>query len=100
MNFLSGIISSTNLFQLRFLLINEFINISSLQEEISESDVDDSFRSMFAQLSGDVSSGMNPENKTFDFDRFRAACFLREHVEQLSLIQLQPIVKTLQLQLE
>lgn len=35
---------------------------SSLQEEVSESDIDDSFRSMFAQLSGDVSSAPSAES--------------------------------------
>ncbi len=35
---------------------------SSVQEEISERDVDDSFRSMFAQLSGDVSPSVHDES--------------------------------------
>lgn len=35
-----------------------------MQEEISERDVDDSFRSMFAQLSGDVSQSVRDESVT------------------------------------
>lgn len=37
---------------------------SSLQENISDSDIDDSFRSMFAQLSGDVSFQRESETAT------------------------------------
>lgn len=35
--------------------INQFISVS-LQDEISEEDIDDSFKSMFAQLAGEVKS--------------------------------------------
>lgn len=33
--------------------INQFISVS-LQDEITEEDIDDSFKSMFAQLAGEV----------------------------------------------
>lgn len=35
--------------------LNQFISVS-LQDEITEEDIDDSFKSMFAQLAGEVKS--------------------------------------------
>lgn len=35
--------------------MNQFISVS-LQDEITEEDIDDSFKSMFAQLAGEVKS--------------------------------------------
>lgn len=40
---------------MRVLFSNEYINVF-LQEEITEDDIDESFKSMFAQLAGEVRS--------------------------------------------